>query len=150
VRDHDEYRARVARLSSRADVVKVSSEDLDYLHPELSVMDGAREILGRGAACVIVTDGPAPVTALTARSEVRAAVAPTAVVDTVGAGDALVGAFLTWWTGHDLTRRELNNEAALEAAINAAIEISRITCQRAGAQPPRRDEVIELEGWRWL
>lgn len=150
VRDHDEYRARVARLSSRADVVKVSSEDLDYLHPKLSVMDGAREILSHGAACVIVTDGPAPVTALTATHEVCVAVAPTAVVDTVGAGDALVGGFLTWWTGHDLTRRELNDESALEAAITAAIAISRITCQRAGAQPPRRNEVLELEGWRWL
>jgi fructokinase len=150
VRDHDEYRARVARLSSRADVVKVSSEDLDYLHPELSVMDGAREILSHGAACVIVTDGPAPVTALTADIQVCVAVAPTEVVDTVGAGDALVGGFLTWWTGHDLTRRELNDESTLEAAITAAIAISRITCQRSGAQPPRRDEVLELEGWRWL
>jgi len=150
VRDHAEYRARVARLSARADLVKVSTEDLEYLHPELSSLEGARAILGHGATCVIVTDGSAPVTALTDQLEISVAVAPTDVVDTVGAGDALVGGFMTWWTGHDLTRQQLHDAAILESAVAAAIDISRLTCQRAGAQPPLREEVLELDGWRWL
>lgn len=150
VRDHEEYRARVARLSSRADVVKVSAEDLEYLHPELSRRDAARRVLGHGATCVVVTDGAAAVTILTKHFEVTESVAPTPVVDTVGAGDALVGGFLRWWTGHDLTSRDLDNSDALGCAIGAAIEISRLTCQRAGAEPPRHDEVRALPGWRWL
>ena len=150
VRDGDEYRARVARLCARADVVKVSTEDLDYLYPQRTHDESAREILGLGAQCVIVTDGPAPVRASTARLEVSVPVAPTDVVDTVGAGDALVGAFITWWTGHDLHRDELNDAPTLTTALAAAIEISRLTCQRAGAQPPWRAEVLSLEAWRWL
>jgi fructokinase len=150
VRDHAQYRARVARLSKRADVVKVSTEDLEYLHPELSSLEGARTILGHGAICVIVTDGPAPVTALTNEFEINVTVAPIDVVDTVGAGDALVGGFITWWTGHDLTRQQLHDAATLESAIAAAIDISRLTCQRAGAQPPQRKEVLGLDRWHWL
>ncbi len=150
VRDPEEYRARVARLCTRADVVKVSTEDLAYLHPELSVRDAARRVLGHGATCVVVTDGAAAVTILTEHFEVTESVAPTPVVDTVGAGDALVGGFLTWWTGHDLTSRDLDDCDTLSSAIGAAIEISRLTCQRAGAESPRRDEVRALPGWRWL
>ncbi|MDE3031419.1 MAG: hypothetical protein KGI65_07355 [Acidobacteriota bacterium] len=150
VRDEPEYRARVARLSARADVVKVSTEDLDYLYPRLSHDDAAHAILDIGARCVVVTDGPDPVVAVTAGGRVSVDVAATEVVDTVGAGDALVGAFMTWWTGHDLGRADLHDAPTLVAALAAAVDVSRITCQRAGAQPPRRHEVIGLEGWRWL
>lgn len=150
VRDHGEYRARVTRLSARADVVKVSTEDLAYLHPNLSSHDGAREFLRHGTSVVIVTDGSAPVSVLSDDFELEVRVAPTEVVDTVGAGDALVGGFLTWWTGHGLNRHDFDDAPTMEAAVAASIDISRLTCQRAGAQPPRRDEVRELDGWRWL
>ena len=150
VRDHATYRARVARLSARADVVKVSTEDLDYLYPDATRADGAREILARGAGCVIVTDGPQPVTVLSANAQISIPVAAAHVVDTVGAGDALVGGFMTWWTGHDLSPQQVSDVELLGAAVTAAIDISRLTCQSAGAEPPRREDVAELEGWRWL
>lgn len=150
VRDNAGYRARVARVCARADVVKVSTEDLDFLYPRLTHDEGVEQILALGARCVILTDGPAPVRARTARCQVSVAVTPTDVVDTVGAGDALVGGFLTWWTGHDLHRDELDDATTLAAALTAATDIARLTCERAGAQPPWRDEVTPLESWRWL
>ncbi len=150
VRDAAGYRARVARVCARADVVKVSTEDLDFLYPRLTHDEGVDQILGLGARCVILTDGPAPVRAMTARCQVSVTVAPTDVVDTVGAGDALVGGFLTWWTGHDLHRDELDDATTLAAAVTAATDVARLTCERAGAQPPWRGEVTALESWRWL
>ena len=150
VRNHVDYCARVARLTARADVVKVSTEDLHYLYPDSSPRDAARTIVSQGATCVIVTDGPAPVTVLGAHAEFSVPVGAVHVVDTVGAGDALVGGFIRWWTGHSLTPRQLHDPALLEVAVAAAIEISRLTCQRAGAQPPRREDVRDLEGWHWL
>jgi fructokinase len=148
VRHHDEYRARVARLCSRADVVKVSTEDLSYLYPHQHVLDGARGILDLGARCVIVTDGAAPVTVLGAGVETIVNVAPTTVVDTVGAGDALVGGFLTWWSESNLSRAELDDSDIVAAAVAAAVTVSRLTCQLAGAQPPWRDEMQGSELWR--
>ena len=150
VRDEAGYRARVARLCARADVVKVSTEDLAYLYPDRSRHDGARDILGHGAAVVMVTDGDAPVRVLGDHVDLEIDVATIEVVDTVGAGDALVGGFLAWWTGHHFGQAQLHDGPTLRAAVSAAIEISRLTCQRAGAEPPRRDEVLHLEGWRWL
>jgi fructokinase len=150
IEDHDGYRQRVTRLCARADVMKVSTEDVAYLFPGSDALEGARTLLSHGARCVIMTDGAAPVKVLSAQSELLLPVEPTDVVDTVGAGDALVGGFLTWWTGHGLSRHDLLDTASLDAAVRAAIEISRRTCQRAGAQPPHRDEVIDSVNWRWL
>jgi len=148
--DRDGFCDRVARLCTRADVVKVSRDDLDFLFPESEPLAAARRVVDLGARCVILTDGARPVTVVTEHFELTAEVAPTVVIDTIGAGDALVGGFLTWWTGHALTRDDLHDATMLAAAVAAAIDISRLTCQRAGATPPRRDDVVDLAGWRWL
>ena len=148
VRDHVAYRTRVARLGARADVMKVSTEDLAYLFPDTVPLEGARQIRGWGTRCVIVTDGADPVTVLGDDFAVTLEVPPTDVVDTVGAGDALVGGFITWWTQRALTRHDLSDADVVRAAVAASVEVSRLTCQRAGAQPPHRDEVRSLAGWR--
>lgn len=129
VDDRDGFCDRVARLCARADVVKVSRDDLDFLLPELEPLAAARSLVDLGARCVILTDGAQPVTVVTEHFELTAEVAPTVVIDTIGAGDALVGGFLAWWTGHALTRDDLHDSALLAAAVAAAIDISRLTCQ---------------------
>lgn len=150
VRDAAQYRARVERLASRADVLKVSTEDLAYLHPWRSRAQGARTLLDHGAKVVVVSDGASPVRVMGDHMDFEVAVTATEVADTVGAGDALVGGLLTWWTGHDLSRGDLGDASTVEAGVRAAIEISRVTCQRPGAEPPWRDEARSLEGWHWL
>ena len=65
----------------------------------------------------------------------------TAVVDTVGAGDALGGAFLARWIERGLGRVELADRARMRDAIELAIEVASITCRRVGAHPPRRHEL---------
>ena len=150
IRDHDAYRSLVNRLCTRANVVKVSTEDLGYLFPEMSHTDAAHTLLGLGATCVVLTDGSGPVTAFSGRCTVVVEVPPTEVVDTVGAGDALVGAFMRWWTGHSLSTQQLLDPSLLESALSGAVEISRQTCRRLGAQTPRREEARALEGWGWI
>ena len=150
VQDPNGYRARVTRLCARADVVKVSTEDLAYLFPDLTETEGSRRILHDGARCVIVTRGAEPVSVLHRDFEFTIEVAPTEVVDTVGAGDALVGGFLAWWTGRDLTRQHLDEGTTVAGAVAGAVEISRLNCQRSGASPPRRSDVAHSAGWDWL
>ncbi len=150
VRDHDAYRSRVRRLCARADIVKVSTEDVAYLYPGQDPLGGARALADLGAGCVVVTDGPAAVRALVGGSVIAVPVAPVSLVDTVGAGDSLVGGLMRWWTGHDYTREDVHDPAMVEAALRAAVDVSRLTCERAGAQSPLRDEQLSREGWRWL
>src|SRR6266487_811276 len=113
---------RLDRILRRADVVKTSTEDLAYLFPGQDAWDGAAQLLARGPACVVVTDGAAPARAFTAGGQqIRADVPAAPVVDTVGAGDAFGGAFLTWWTGKGLGRADLADAAAVRGATQAAI-----------------------------
>jgi len=148
--DYDGYRARLQRMYARADVVKVSVEDLDYLAPGVAYEVAAQEILAAGARLVLITDGPNPVRAVHASYHVAVEVPPTEIVDTVGAGDSLTGGFISWWLGNDYTPADLNDADLVTAALQGAIEISRRTCQQAGAQPPRADDVRGLPAWAWL
>jgi fructokinase len=144
------YQDRLTRILRRADVVKTSTEDLAYLYPGLDAGAAAADLLARGPACVLVTDGGAPVRAFAGGRQIKAEVPAAPVVDTVGAGDAFCGAFLTWWTGNGLGRSDLSDPEAVRAATQAAILASVITCTRRGAEPPWAYELAGHDGWRWL
>ena len=62
IRDPDAYRARLARVLARADIVKVSTEDLDYLTPDLDHLGGAQQLRDLGSSVVLLTDGGHDVT----------------------------------------------------------------------------------------
>ena len=68
--------------------------------------------------------------------------APAVVVaDTIGAGDSFSAGWLAWWTEHGLGRDALADRDAVVAATAFACRAAAITCSRAGADPPRRDEL---------
>ncbi|MGH3186514.1 MAG: PfkB family carbohydrate kinase [Streptosporangiaceae bacterium] len=148
------YTARLGRVMRRTDVLKVSTEDLAYLYAGQDPADAVRTLLGQDPAerpaCVLVTDGAAPVRAFAAGAEIRVGVPPVEVVDTVGAGDAFGGAFLAWWAGHGLGRAELGELDAVRAAAMAAAQAAALTCTRRGAQPPWASELAGHAGWDWL
>jgi fructokinase len=141
---------RLMRILRRADIVKVSTEDLGYLFPGQDAADAATQLLERGPACVVVTDGGAPVRAFAGGQQIQADVPAAPVVDTVGAGDAFGGAFLVWWTGNGLGRSDLGDPEAVRGATRAAILASVVACTRRGAEPPWAYELAGHEGWRWL
>lgn len=145
--DHGEYRARLERLYARADIVKVSSEDLDYLSPGIASGTAAGAILDAGARLVLITDGPHPVRVVTSTSDFIVTVPTTRAVDTIGAGDALVGAFIHWWTSNGCSRHELADVALITAAVHASIAVSSMTCTRKGADPPWLAELLEYGEW---
>lgn len=137
VAEPEAYRRRLLRILRRADVVKASTEDLDYLLPG----QPATDLLDHGARLVLVTDGARPATAIWAAGSATADVPAVQVVDTIGAGDAFGGAFLAHWTrgGHD--RDELDQQAPVAEALRAAVQVAALTCTRRGADPPQLAEV---------
>src|SRR5207247_2593162 len=120
-------------------IVKTSTEDLAYLFPGQDAADAAAQLLDRGPACVVVTDGAAPVRAFAGGEQVRADVPAAPVVDTVGAGDAFAGAFVTWWSGDGMllaygARRLLaERRFSLSLAIVACWSSAR--CWRSACWP---------------
>src|SRR5262249_9749112 len=131
------FLARLMRMLPRADSVTVITEDLAHVYPGQDAPAAAADLLARGPACVVVTDGGAPGQAFTqAGQQIRADVPAAPVVDTVGAGDAFGGAFLTWWIGNGLSRSDLGDPEAVRGATQAAILASVRTTPPPRAQPP--------------
>jgi fructokinase len=148
ITDQEAYRARLLRILRRADVVKVSTEDLGYLYPGAPARTAAAALLGQGPVLVLVTDGPRAAWALLPGQEVRVDVPAVQVVDTIGAGDAFGGAFLAWWSGKQLTRADLHRPGPVREALEASVEVASLTCTRVGAEPPWLQDLRGRPGWR--
>lgn len=144
IRDEPRYRARIDRMLAAADIVKLSDEDLQWLRGDGDLGQRAREILDMGPRIVCITEGAEGVTAYMAARDVRVAAQRVAVVDTVGAGDTFNAGFLA--SLHDqglLAKTALASvdADALEAALTLGVKAAAVTVSRAGANPPRRDEI---------
>ena len=151
ITDEAGYRARLDRILARADVLKVSTDDLAWLEPDLDPIAAARRLLARGSSVALVTDGERPVRIVFAAAEDVVVVDPPAVrvIDTIGAGDGFGGGFLAAWTGAGLSRADLHDREAMTAAIRFAVEIGARTAGRAGAEPPTLAELGEVApGWQ--
>ena len=135
------YLDRLHAVMARADVVKVSADDLAYLAPRVRVVESARAILDSGPSVVLLTDGGRAVVVLTRAETFELPVPSVEVVDTVGAGDAFGGAFLARWVERGLGRRELTDPTALRDAVRLGITVASATCRRPGADPPRLTEL---------
>ena len=139
--DHAALLARVERLAARADVIKASLDDLQFLFPLLDVDQAVAALLARGVSAVLVTDGGNAIRIVTARGATTLPVPQIAVVDTVGAGDAFGGALLSSWIGRGLGRAELAEQELLGESVEFAIRVASETCRRAGAEPPTAAEL---------
>jgi fructokinase len=135
------YRARLDRVLARADVVKVSGDDLAFLAPGRPTVHAARDLLGLGPTVILLTDGAEQLLVVTPGGDIRVPVPRVAVVDTVGAGDALGGAFLAAWTATGRGLADLHDHGALRAAVELAVRVASATCERQGADPPHLHEL---------
>ncbi len=146
IEDDARYRERLARLFAVADVVKVSDEDLAWLEPGAESMAG--QVAGlrhQGVGLVLVTRGGEGVEAfLPDGSRMHVPVSPVEVVDTVGAGDTFNAGFLASLEGSGLLTREFlaaPDATRLGEAIAQGARVAALTVQRAGANPPWREEL---------
>jgi len=139
--------ARIEPLVAAADVVKVSDEDLAWLYPGSAPLEVARTWARRGPALVVVTYGGEGAVALCAAGEARVAAPRVQVVDTVGAGDTFMGALLDGLWAQDLlgaARREALRSIDLPTltdVLQGCVAAAAVTVSRAGANPPRREEL---------
>lgn len=141
IADRATYVDRVMRVLERADVVKVSDEDLEYLSPGVEPMDAARRLLGAGPSTVLVTRGGEGVHVITATSSPVVDVGSVDVIDTIGAGDSFGAGFLAWWSASGLGRGDAADVDRLVEAVRAANQVAGIVVTRRGADPPWRHEL---------
>jgi len=146
VDDRDRIAREVQDLAARCSLVKLSDEDADLLDLGSDPDEVARTLLrGDRTRIVILTRGPEGATAFTAKGETTARPRPIDVVDTVGAGDAFMAATLAQLWDLDVLRQAddavLLDEGEVARLVRGAIEVAAITCERRGANPPRRQDL---------
>lgn len=120
------------------EVVKLSDEDARWLYPRLTPEETAQRILGLGPALVAVTLGAEGSLLSTRAAQVSVPSVPSAVVDTIGAGDSYMSALI-----YGLLMRGADGLApsVLESLGRMAAKAAAITVRRAGANPPTSDEL---------
>jgi fructokinase len=136
IANRDAYSLRLMRVLQRADVIKVSSEDLAYLFPEEQAQTAAQMLHRQTDALILFTDGASAVWLFGRDFTSQVPVPKIDVVDTVGAGDVCGAAWLAWWLIHHLGRCELADEKLVAAAAVYAIGAASWTCQHSGASVP--------------
>jgi fructokinase len=159
--------ARVERQIRLAHIVKASEEDIDWLYPGLGCESVARAWRRLGPDLVVITLGAHGAYALGPDgTEVRRPARPVVVADTVGAGDSFTAGLLDALSQRGLlgpaggsppaadgspTAGGLGGAAGLgrisarEVAevVDRAVLVATLTSERAGADPPTRQEVLQ-------
>ncbi|WP_242448372.1 carbohydrate kinase [Cellulomonas sp. WB94] len=143
-------RPRVEALVALSDVVKVSDEDLEWLHPGVAPSDIAEEWARLGPGLVVVTHGGDGAFACTAAGVRLAVPAPRVeVADTVGAGDSFMAGLIDGLWSAGLLGADRRgaladvNAATLQHVLARCARIAAITVSRAGANPPSSVELGE-------
>ena len=139
-----EYRPRIERMIARADIVKLSDEDLHWLMGNGDLETLARQIIAKGPRIVFITEGANGAHAITAARALWEPVQPVTVADTVGAGDTFnAGVLASLHAAGVLRKSDLDAlpDATLQAALNLGNRAAAITVSRAGANSPWAHEV---------
>ncbi|MEM9522389.1 MAG: carbohydrate kinase [Pseudomonadota bacterium] len=144
ITDDAAYRARIDRMLAKADLVKLSDEDLRWLLGDGDPRVLAGEVLRRGPVAVFVTEGARGAFARTSETTAEMAANPVVVADTVGAGDTFNAGVLAALADREkLTKRGIAALTSddLTAALALGVGSAAVTVSRAGADPPWRREL---------
>ena len=144
ITDAGAYRARLARLMPMADIVKLSADDLEWLHPDLSPEDAARAVLATGPKLVLQTGGEAGAKAIWAGETVHAPAVRATVADTIGAGDTFNAGVLASLDRQGLLTKDAIaaiTPAQIHAALTLGAQAAAVTVSRPGANPPWSHEM---------
>jgi len=144
ITDQAPYRARLSRMMARADIVKLSDEDLHWLMGAGDLTRLARQIIATGPSLVFLTEGAKGARAVTATQDRFVAAQKVTVADTVGAGDTFnAGVLAALHRAKALHKPALATlpDATLDAALTLGTRAAAVTVSRAGANPPWADEL---------
>ncbi len=133
----DGFRPTLRRMAAIADYIKVSDEDLIGLFPGVNPDEALRELRAMAPrAEILFTRGSEGMRLMTPREEILQPAFKVKVADTVGAGDASMGGWVTSLLTHP--------QAPPAAHVAFAAATAAIVCQHSGAYAPTRAEVTAL------
>lgn len=145
IEDEAAYRARLGQMLDRADIIKLSEDDLDWLATEgRSAEQTLTDLRNAGPKIIVLTRGGDGVTGYWHGQTIEVPAVPTTPVDTVGAGDTFNAGLLASLSKQGyLTAQTFGTltSADLRAAIAFGAQAASVTVSRAGANPPWSHEL---------
>lgn len=158
----DEARSRILSVLKSADLVKASVEDIQFLlgqHMASQALDDPFAIckaIGAGKRGIIVSGGEEGVAyafrengsnVCNVKGRIKAITPPNGVVDTTGAGDALLAAFLSELLNSG-GPAVLSDSAAVKSIVTFAVKVASVVVSGAGAMDPlkSREQVLAVMG----
>jgi fructokinase len=131
------YRNSVERWIDLAKIVKLSEDDFSWLY-ESSESEVIANWLSRGTEIVVVTRAERGLSAFTRDGRIDCPAAKVELVDSVGAGDTIGAVIVEGLLKHGLGGLEAD---VLRQVLERAAKAAGITCSRAGANPPWKEEL---------
>ncbi len=146
VQDRAPYVERLMRMMTQAVVMKLSDEDLEFIYPDLSLMEAFDALCAHSSASLIVlTRGSEGCIARTKSLDLSlTASLADPLVDTVGAGDTFMATLVSECLRNGLlTPSDFDalTEDRLAAILTKAGKAAAINCQRQGCNPPTQEEL---------
>ena len=141
VSDRDSYLRRLHTVLTRADVVKVSTEDVAFIRPGVSSEVVAKQLLEGQPKVVLLTRGADGVEVFTGDGVLSIPAARTQVVDTVGAGDVFGAAWLAYWLRQRWARDDLADAAKVVQAARYGVAAAAWTVAQVGAKAPTLEDL---------
>ena len=140
--DLEEAKTQILWGLGRADIVKISDEEVEFLWG-CSEQEGARRLLGEfGVKLAMVTMGPRGAWLKNINAEIHTKCPPYKPIDTTGAGDIFGGSAVSRILRYGKAPEELCKEELIEIAVFAGAAAS-LSTQKHGGIPsvPREEEV---------
>ncbi|MFC4766759.1 PfkB family carbohydrate kinase [Effusibacillus consociatus] len=144
----EEAKKRILSVVQSVDLLKVNREELLFLTGREGLSEAVELFHEMGVPMVLVTLDRKGCFYSYSNGKIRYSGQvegiPVEAVDTTGAGDTFVGAFLTRWTEQNLNLAHIEQEE-IEETIRFSVQASSITVTRRGAMAamPDRREVEE-------
>lgn len=128
-----------------ADLVKVSEEEMTLLTGETDFVAGAENLAQYGASLVLVTLGPKGAFCYTERTNCIMPAYDVKTIDTTGAGDAFLGAFLYCIRNNSLEEIRAFSDSELKQIIAFGNAAGSLTTVGKGAIPAM-PTITQIEG----
>jgi fructokinase len=143
--DHGHGQRMMERAVPLAHLIKASTDDIAWLYPGQRPDEVARHWLRLGATVVVITGSADGADAFTAHGlSIHRPARDITVVDTVGAGDSFTAGLIGSLIGRDqYAPSALTSCPAgqLAGALDDAILVASLNCQRRGNDPPTLADV---------
>ena len=143
--DETTYIARLTGMVSRADIVKLSNEDLALLYSDRDEEECIRILLQAGPRLVLLTYGADGARAIHANGvQVSVTGQSVTVIDSVGAGDTFNAGILARAAERGIlekNRLDTWTEDDIGSMLRLGVAAAAVTVSRTGANPPWKHEL---------